>query len=58
MALGSLVKNMEYLILDENGNEVGLNEKEEGFCISGKQATSGYLKNPEKKSIQFLFKEG
>ena len=56
MALGELVKNMEALILDENGIETGIGVTGE-LCITGEQLTAGYLKNPERNKISFFRRE-
>jgi amino acid adenylation domain-containing protein len=56
LALGNIVKNMTAIIVDEKGNEVALGEKGE-ICITGKQLTSGYLKNPEKNHECFFIKQ-
>lgn len=53
VALGNLVKNMEAMIIGENGKEVPIGDKGE-LCISGKQLTSGYLKNPVKNNESFF----
>lgn len=55
MALGNIVKNMDSIILDENGDEV-LNGLKGELCISGMQLTNGYIKNPEKNEESFFIK--
>ena len=55
MALGNLVKSMTSVIIDEDELEVLKGEKGE-LCLSGKQLTSGYLKNPKKTEESFFIK--
>lgn len=55
MAIGAIVKNMEALIIDEYGNQVKSGEKGE-LCITGKQLSTGYLKNPEKNKKSFFIR--
>lgn len=59
MALGELVKNMQTIILDDDGKVVPDGERGE-LCISGDQLTKGYLKNTEKNTESFfsIFKNG
>jgi D-alanine--poly(phosphoribitol) ligase subunit 1 len=55
-AIGSLVKNMQTIIIDENGQEVHEGAQGE-LCISGPQLTMGYLKNQEKNQECFFVRQ-
>ena len=56
ISIGQPMANCVGLIIDENGNECGLNEKGE-LCIAGPQVTPGYWNNPEKNKASFFYKE-
>lgn len=56
MALGQIVKNMKYVVLNEQDLEVDQGEKGE-LCISGMQLTSGYINNEEKNKLSFFTRE-
>ncbi len=52
LAIGKAIENMELIIIDEEGKELGANEKGE-LLISGPQLTQGYL-DIEKSKTSFI----
>ncbi|MFP2994599.1 AMP-binding protein [Spongiivirga sp. MCCC 1A20706] len=55
LSIGKPWPHLDYLIVDENGQELGINEHGE-LCIAGEQLTKGYLNNPKKNSSSFFDK--
>jgi D-alanine--poly(phosphoribitol) ligase subunit 1 len=53
MSIGKPMDGMTAIILNETGNEAGINEPGE-LCLSGKQLTTGYCNNPEKNKESFF----
>jgi len=53
MALGEIVKNMEALVIDEEERPVSIGGKGQ-LCVSGKQLSGGYLKDPAKNKESFF----
>jgi D-alanine--poly(phosphoribitol) ligase subunit 1 len=53
LAIGKAMKGMELKVVDDKGDEVGVQVKGE-LVIGGDQVTSGYLNNPEKNKASFL----
>jgi len=56
MAIGEIVKNMDAVILDEDGKPAVLGRMGE-LCVAGKQLCGGYLLNPEKNRESFFHLE-
>lgn len=54
MAIGKPVLHCETVILHENGTIVESANTIGELCLSGKQVTSGYLKNPEQNRQSFV----
>lgn len=53
LSIGKAMPGLNAVILDENKNILGKNEKGE-LCISGVQLTPGYWENPEKNAESFF----
>jgi len=53
LGIGKPMGDTELLVVDDKGNETGVNEKGE-LMISSCQLTSGYLNNPEKNESSFI----
>lgn len=53
LSIGKAMNGVKAIIVDDNKNILGANSKGE-LCISGKQLTPGYWKNPEKNSESFF----
>lgn len=56
ISIGKPMHNVIGLILDEDGKELGENEKGE-LCVAGDQVTKGYWNNPEKNKSSFFEKK-
>jgi D-alanine--poly(phosphoribitol) ligase subunit 1 len=54
LSIGKPMDGLTALILDDNKNILGKNEKGE-LCIAGNQLTGGYWKNPEKNTESFFY---
>lgn len=57
LIIGKPFKNVNVLILDDNGNEVAPGEKGE-FYISSGQVTPGYVNNAERNRSAFITRDG
>jgi D-alanine--poly(phosphoribitol) ligase subunit 1 len=57
LIIGKPFKNIEILILDEDGNEVVKGEKGE-LCVTGGQVTPGYVNNEERNKTAFFTRDG
>ncbi len=55
--IGQPVDGMHYLVLDENGEEVGLGSHGELF-IGGLGVARGYLKRPQLNQVKFIIRGG
>jgi D-alanine--poly(phosphoribitol) ligase subunit 1 len=53
LAIGRPMGNMDLVIVNENNNEAGVNEKGE-LLIGGKQITNGYLNSTEKSASSLV----
>jgi D-alanine--poly(phosphoribitol) ligase subunit 1 len=56
LSIGKPMKGLTAIILDENGNQVGLDQKGQ-LCISGNQLTPGYWNDPQKTAEAFFERE-
>jgi amino acid adenylation domain-containing protein len=56
MAIGGIVKNMESLVLGEDGTPVASGLKGE-LCLAGKQLTKGYLDDAPRNRASFFLRE-
>lgn len=56
LSIGKPFDNTFYMIIDENGEEVGVGKTGE-LCIAGEQLFPGYIKNEEKNKQVFFTRE-
>ncbi|HEY5122177.1 MAG TPA: AMP-binding protein [Ignavibacteria bacterium] len=56
MSIGKAMSGLTAIIIDEEGNILGANQKGQ-LCISGGQLTPGYWNNPEKTAESFFERE-